>query len=170
MVLLTQLPLVWLALHATTNNDTETWMPETTPARQRYEDFKQAFGAEEILLIAFDTSQPNAPDAELLEALCGRLEGLPSIRRAMSPDRMRAIMRELEVPADVIEQRLKGLLVSRDGPLVGVAASLSDAGIANRSDTVAEVRQVLKYCQLDNQQTLLVGEPLFDSEFLLAIA
>ena len=77
MVLLTQLPLVWLALNAKTNNDTETWMPETTPARQRYEEFKRAFGAEEFLLIAFDTSKPNAPDAEMLESLCGRLERLP---------------------------------------------------------------------------------------------
>ncbi len=145
MVLLTQLPLVWLALNAKTNNDTETWMPETTPARQRYEEFKRAFGAEEFLLIAFDTSKPNAPDAEMLESLCGRLERLPSIRRATSPERMRSIMRELEVPADVIEERVKGLLVSRDGPLVGIAAALSDSGLANRSGTVAEVRQILKY-------------------------
>lgn len=164
MVLLTQLPLVWLALHVTTNNDTETWMPETTPARQRYEEFKRAFGAEEFLLIAFDTSQPNAPDAEMLESLCGRLERLPGIRRATSPERMRAIMRELEVPADVIEERVKGLLVSRDGPLVGVAAALSDLGLANRSGTVAEVRQVLKYCELANDNTLMVGSPLFASE------
>ena len=57
MVLLTQLPLIWVALNIKTNNDTETWMPETTPARQQYEEFKRAFGAEEFLLIAFDTSQ-----------------------------------------------------------------------------------------------------------------
>ncbi len=164
MVLLTQLPLIWLALNAKTNNDTETWMPETTPARQRYEEFKRAFGAEEFLLIAFDTSKPNAPDAEMLESLCGRLERLPSIRRATSPERMRSIMRELEVPADVIEERVKGLLVSRDGPLVGIAAALSDSGLASRSGTVAEVRQVLKYCELDNDNTLMCGSPLFASE------
>jgi predicted RND superfamily exporter protein len=164
MVLLTQLPLIWLALNAKTNNDTETWMPETTPARQQYEEFKRAFGAEEFVLVAFDTSQPNAPDPELLEALCGRLERLPSIRRATSPERMRAIMRELEVPADVIDARLKGLLVSHDGPLVGIAVSLSDAGLANRSGTVAEIRKLLKYCDLDNEQTLMVGAPLFSAE------
>ena len=164
MVLLTQLPLIWLALNARTNNDTETWMPETTPARQRYEEFKRAFGAEEFLLIAFDTSKPNAPDAEMLEALCGRLERLPSIRRAMSPERMRSIMRELEVPADIIEERVKGLLVSRDGPLVGIAAALSDFGLVNRSGTVAEVRQILRYCELDNDNTLMCGSPLFAAE------
>lgn len=164
MVLLTQLPLVWLALNVKTNNDTETWMPESTPARQRYEEFKRTFGAEEFLLIAFDTSQPNAPDDRMLEALCGRLERLPSIRRVMSPERMRAIMRDLEVPPDVIEERVRGLLVSRDGPLIGIAASLSDSGLANRAGTVAEVRQILKYCDLDNEQTLMVGSPLFAAE------
>ena len=164
MVLLTQLPFVWLALNVTTNNDTETWMPETSPARQRYEEFKRAFGAEEFLLIAFDTSKPNAPDAQMLESLCGRLERLPSIRRATSPERMRTIMRDLEVPAETIDERIKGLLISRDGPLVGIAAELSDSGLANRSGTVAEVRQILKYCELDNEHTLMVGSPLFASE------
>ena len=163
-VLLTQLPLIWVALNTKTNNDTETWMPETTPARQQYEEFKRAFGAEEFLLIAFDSSLPNAPDAEMLESLCSRLERLPSIRRATSPDRMRSVMRELDVPADVIEARLKGLLISRDGPLVGIAAALSEVGLTNRSSAVAEVRNVLKYCELDNEQTLMVGAPLFSAE------
>ena len=163
-MLLTQLPLVWVALNTKTNNDTETWMPETTPARQQYEEFKRAFGAEEFLLIAFDSSLPKAPDAEMLESLCSRLERLPGIRRATSPDRMRSIMRELDVPADVIEARLKGLLISRDGPLVGIAAALSEVGLTNRSGMVAEVRNVLKYCELDNEQTLMVGAPLFSAE------
>ncbi|MBC7820733.1 MAG: MMPL family transporter, partial [Planctomycetaceae bacterium] len=164
MVLLTQLPMVGLALNVKCNNDTETWMPETTPARQRYEEYKRAFGAEEFLLIAFDTSKPHAPDAALIESMCGRLERLPGIRRVTSPDRMRAIMRDLQVPAEIIEQRLKGLLVGRDGHLVGVAASLSDLGLAHRAATVAEVRELLSYCQLDGSQTLMAGGPLFAAE------
>ena len=164
MVLLTQLPLIGLALTAKTNNDTETWMPETAPARQQYEEYKRAFGAEEFLLIAFDMSQPNAPDAALLESLCGRLERLPGIQRATSPDRMRAIMRDMGVPEDVIEQRVRGLLVNRDGSLMGVAAEFSESGLANRTGTVAEVRDVLKYCDLDNEHTLMAGSPLFAAE------
>lgn len=163
-VLLTQLPLIWLGLNVKSNNDTETWMPETSPARQTYEQFKRAFGAEEFLLIAFDLSQPEAPDATLIESVCGRLERLPGIRRAMSPDRMRAIMRELSVPDEEITERLKGLLISHDGPLIGVAASLSETGLKSRSGTVEDVRQVLKYCGLDGEHTLIVGSPIFASE------
>ena len=73
-------------------------------------------------------------------------------------------MRELDVPADVIDARLKGLLVSRDGPLIGIAVSLSESGLANRSGTVTEIRNLLKYCELDNEHTLMVGAPLFSSE------
>lgn len=164
LVLLTQLPLVAWSLGVKTNNDTETWMPDTTPARQNFEQFKRIFGAEEFLLIAFDLSQQGAPDEALIESLCGRLERLPSVRRAASPDRLRAIMRDLEVPNDQIEERLKGLLVSRNGPLVGVAVTLSDAGVKNRSQTVADIRDVLKYCDLDQERSMLVGAPLFSAE------
>ncbi len=163
-VLLTQLPLVAWSLGVKTNNDTETWMPETTPARQKFEQFKRLFGAEEFLLIAFDQSHQDAPDAALIESLCGRLERLPSVRRAASPDRLRAIMRDLEVPNDQIEERLKGLLVARSGPLIGVAVTLSDAGAKNRSQTVADIRDVLKYCDLDQERSMLVGAPLFSAE------
>ena len=33
------------------NNDIETWLPRNTPVRQLYEDFKQDFGAEEVIVI-----------------------------------------------------------------------------------------------------------------------
>lgn len=164
LLLLSQPLLIWLALSVRSNNNVEAWMPENTPARQRYEEFKQTFGVEEFLLIAFDQSSPDAVSTEQIESLCGRLDRLPGIRRAMSADRMRAIMRELQVPDEVIEQRLKGLLTGRDGHLVGVAASLSDHGLAHRAGTVAEVRAVLDYCQLDGSQTLMAGGPLFAAE------
>ncbi|MBM3971245.1 MAG: hypothetical protein FJ302_15515 [Planctomycetes bacterium] len=164
LVLLTQLPLVIWTLGVKTNNDTETWMPESSPARQQFEQFKRIFSAEEFLLIAFDLSRPDAPDARLIESVCGRLERLPSVRRAASPDRLRAIMRELEVPSDQIEERLKGLLVSRSGPLIGVAVTLSEVGTKNRSQTVADIRGVLEYCGLDEDRSMLVGAPLFAAE------
>lgn len=164
LLLLSQPLLIWRALSVRSNNDVETWMPETTPARQQYEIFKQTFGVEEFLLVAFDTVQPKAPDNALIESLCGRLERLPGIRRAMSAERVRHIMADLNVPQEVIQQRLKGLLVSRQGSLTGIVASLSEHGLAHRTETVGEVRDVLKYCQVDGEHTLLAGAPLFVAE------
>ena len=163
-VLLTMPLLTVLSLGVRSNNDLETWMPQTSPARLRYEEFKRTFGVEEFLFIGFDLSHQEAPDAQLVESLCGRLERLPGIRRGMSPDRMRAIMRDHDVPDAEIEQRLRGLFTNDDGRLIGVAACLSDYGLKHRTPTVRAVQEVLKYCQLDGTQTMLTGAPLFVSE------
>ena len=163
--LLLTLPLaIFLSLKTKSNNAVETWMPETTPARQQYEEFKRTFGVEEFLLIAFDLKAPEAPDAQLIESVCGRLERVPGIRVVMSPDRMRKIMSDLTVPPEAAEERLKGILISKQGHLLGIAACLSEHGMANRSRTVADVREVLKYCQLGESEVLMAGAPLFVAE------
>src|SRR5262245_17351934 len=86
------LSLLSLGIHPV--NDVETWMPESDPARVCYEEYKRAFGVEDFVLIAFDQTRPGAPDAQLVESLCVRLERLPEIRHCWSADRMQAIMRE----------------------------------------------------------------------------
>ena len=162
---LLSLPLLTvLSLSIRSNNDLETWMPQTSPARVRYEEFKRTFGVEEFLFIGFDLNHKDAPNAKLVESLCGRLERVPGIRRSMSPDRMRAILRDHDVPNDEIERRLLGLFTNADGRLIGVAACLSDYGLKHRSATVDTVKNVLKYCQLDGSQTMIAGAPLFVSE------
>ena len=164
LLLLSQPLLIWLALSVRSNNDIETWMPESSPARQRYEEYKRLFGVEEFILIGVDVSQASSPSSLQIESLCGRLERLPGIRRVTSPDRMRNIMLNLQVPAESIEGRLRGLLIGKDGRMVGVAASLSEHGLAHRTDTVKEVRETLSYCKLDGDRSLLAGSPLFVSE------
>lgn len=165
LVLGLTLPLViWLSLKTRSNNDLETWMPETAPARLEYERFKRTFGVEEFLLIAFDQDAATTPNVQLIESLCGRLERLPGVRKAMSPDRMRGLMKNLEVPDDVAEERLQGLFVSKHGRLIGVAACFSDYGLKHRTETVEEVRNVLKYCELTGPETLMAGAPLFVAE------
>src|SRR5436190_14250730 len=85
-LVLLSLPLLSvLSLDIRPLNDVETWMPESDTARVRYEQFKRSFGVEEFILIAFDRQQPEAPDAELIEAICVRLERLPEIRNCWSP-------------------------------------------------------------------------------------
>ena len=164
LLLLSQPFLVWLMLAIPSNNDIETWMPQTSAARLQYEEYKRQFGVEEFILVAFDTAKEGAPTDAQIESLCGRLERVPGIRRVTSPDRMKSIMRELEIPQESIEERMKGLLVSKDGKLIGCAASLSEYGLAHRSQTVAEIRDLLKYCRLDGDKSLLAGSPLFVAE------
>lgn len=148
----------------TGNNDVEAWMPETAAIRMCYEDFKRSFGVEEFILVAFDRNRPDAPDPDLIEALCVRLERLPEIHHCWSPERMQAIMQQLGVSAEDATDRLRGLVRNSDGSLVGIVALLSDTGLRDRSTTVRRVREELDYCRLGGTKTLLAGSPLFVSE------
>lgn len=164
LVLLSLPVLSVLSLDIRPLNDIETWMPESDPARVRYEEFKRSFGVEEFILIAFDRQQSAPPDSDLIEAMCVRLERLPEIRHCWSPSRMQAIMNDLGVPAADAEKRLQGLLTNSQDSLAGVVAILSDTGYRHRTETVQCVREELRYCLLDGEKTLLAGSPLFVAE------
>ena len=76
------------------NNDIETWLPRETPVRLLYEEFKQDFGAEEIIVVGLPRE---SADPALVEAFAGRMERLKGIRLCWTPDRMTARMREFGV-------------------------------------------------------------------------
>ncbi len=143
------------------NNDIETWLPRNTDVRQTYEDFKLDFGAEEVILVG--VPKTSATPVEL-EALAGRLERAPEIRQVWTPDRMVARMQQMSVPEEEGRQRLEGLLQSADGSMSGVMMLLSETGLANRAGTVASVRQILEYCQLDGAEVALTGAPVIVTE------
>ncbi len=164
LVFVTLPVLTVIAMSLRPSNDIETWMPESDPARVCYEEFKRAFGVEEFVLIGFDRRQRDAPDTTMLEALCGRLERLPEVRTCWSSDRMLALMQEFGVDRETARSRLQRLLVSEDGNLVAAVALLSEAGSRDRALSVRRIREELKYCLLDREQTLLAGPPLFVAE------
>src|SRR5258708_15581122 len=87
------------------NNDIETWLPRESPVRTTYEQFKRDFGVEETILIGVER---RIADDELIEAVCGRIERLPGVRRCMSPQRLQVIMSETGVSADEARRRLAG--------------------------------------------------------------
>lgn len=149
------------SLSLRSRNDLETWMPETAPARVRYEEFKRVFGVEEFILVVFDQ---NTPDTRLIEALCQRMQQMPEVRHCWSADRMRSVLRELSVPDDQIAKRLTGLLRNVDGSLTGVAVLLSPQGFRDRLLTVTKVRDVLNYCGLGGDKAIVSGPPLFVAE------
>lgn len=155
-------PALWLlAERIPSNNDIETWLPRDTPVRREYEDFKQDFGAEEVIVIGL--SKQDA-DAKLVEALAGRLDRIPGLRRCWTPARMVARMKEFGVEDDEANRRLNGLLQSESGDMVGIIAILSDVGVANRSLTANNVRSALEYCQLDPDRVALTGAPIIVTE------
>ncbi len=148
----------------TSNNDIETWLPTEAPVRRIYDDFKERFGAEELVLVGLPGEDTEAAvDEELVEAVCERIESLPEIRVCWSPYRLMSIMDDLGVERDEARERLEGLSATR-GPdgMIGIAALLSAEGLADRAATVDAVREQLNYCQLQDSQ--LAGAPVIVSE------
>ncbi|MCH7687414.1 MAG: MMPL family transporter [Planctomycetes bacterium] len=144
-----------------TNNDIETWLPRKSQVRVTYDQFKEDFGAEEVILLGlsgYDSADP------LVEAICQRIERLPGIRKCWSPARLQEVMRELDVTEEEIHSHLKGFLVSEDENLIGLVALFSEEGLQDRSGTVSRIREQLEYCQLDRSEVSMSGAPVVVSE------
>lgn len=153
--------LVWQANLLPSNNDIETWLPNETPVRVRYEQFKRDFGVDEVVVIALRTAQP---DEKLQEALAKRLEQIAGIRKVWTPARFRAVMADFNVPAEEADHRLRGLVLGDHSGAVGIIALLNEDGLKRRAQVVEAVRGQLEYCQLNNSQASLTGAPVVVSE------
>lgn len=155
-------PALWYyAEQIPSNNDIETWLPRDTPVRREYEEFKQDFGAEELIVIGLSKADI---DARMVEALAGRLDRIPGIRRCWTPARMSSRMTEFGVETEDASKRLTGLLESKSGDMIGVIAVLSDIGVKDRAKTAAQVRAAISYCQLDPDKVALTGAPIIVTE------
>lgn len=145
-----------------TNNNIETWLPRKSEVRVTYDQFKDDFGAEEVILIGLSGYDRNTPMAE---AVCRRIERLPGIRQCWSPARLEDVMKDLNVSEAEIEKRLQGFLVSNNQEnLIGLVALFSKEGLGHRTETVNGIREQLKYCQLDTEEVSLAGAPVIVAE------
>ncbi len=143
------------------NNDIETWLPRESAVRSAYEQFKRDFGVEETILIGVER---RLADDELIEAVCGRIERLPGVRRCMSPQRLQSVMSETGVSPAAAQDRVKGLALSHDEKLAGLIVLLSDVGLKDRAGTVADINRELQYCHLAGDRSLLSGSPVIVAE------
>jgi predicted RND superfamily exporter protein len=154
--------LVWhLAETIPPNNNTESWISSENVDRKTYEDFRHHFGGEELVLIALDREQHSA---QFIESLSSRLESLDEIRKVWNPLRLTRMMSKLGVPEEEIETRLRGVSVSEDGKLAGVAAILTPQGLADRTVTMRRVNEVLEFCGLQQSQVKMAGAPVIVAE------
>ena len=143
------------------DNDIETWLPETAPVRVSYDSFKERFGNEELIIIGLkghDSAEP------IVESVRGRMERLEGIRQCWSPESFREVMSELDVPDTEIDRRLDRLVISPDGEMIALVALLSEHGQQNREEIVADINAELAYCQLEESETVIAGAPIVVTE------
>jgi len=143
------------------NNDIETWLPKESEVRKTYEQFKQDFGVEEVVLIGID---PRQVDRQMAESVCRRLDRLPGVRKCWSPGRLQAQMAEFGVSEAESRKRLTGLALAKNGTLEGLVVLLSDAGLKDRTGTVHDIKRELAYCQLEGEELCIAGAPVVVTE------
>ncbi|MES2792573.1 MAG: MMPL family transporter [Planctomycetota bacterium] len=160
-VLLSFPVLFWQAESIRTNNDIETWLPNETPVRITYEQFKRDFGLEEVIVVG---TTSDTHDAKLFEALAKRIEQIPGIRNCWTPDRFLEVMKDFGVGEAEAKFRLEGLVLSESGKTVGLFALLDDGKLQQRSTVVKAVRKQLEYCQMDGPEVFVSGAPVVVSE------
>lgn len=156
--------LPFVSYHAnavTSNNNVETWLPDSSEVRSRYEWFKEQFGAEEVILIGLEDRTLDDP---LVDAIAARIEELPGIRKCWSPARMAEPMRDLGVSETEAADRLTGLTISEDRKLQALIALLSAEGLENRVETTHQIRDILDYCQLREDEVFLAGSAVVVAE------
>ncbi|MFN0198024.1 MAG: efflux RND transporter permease subunit [Planctomycetaceae bacterium] len=161
LVILSFPVLFYIGAGITSNNDIETWLPRNTPERAVYEQFKDDFGMDESIIIGIDTTDV---DARLVEAFAGRIDQTFGIRSCWTPDRLRSRMHEFGVADASSHERLNGMLLSSSGKMIGLVATLTPEGIAQRGRVVAGVQEAIQYCQLSPEQVALTGEPVIVTE------
>ncbi len=147
--------------HIPSNNEIETWLPEQSEVREVYNRFTSQFGAEEVVLIGLVNRQSDDP---LVEALVGRLERLPAVRKCWSPSSLGKIMLELGVSQAEIDKRLTGLTQTRSGQMIGMIVSLSEEGVKDRVQAVNAIQRELDYCRVPGEDVLLTGAPVIVAE------
>ena len=164
ILLLLALTFPLLALYAESipsNNDIETWLPAQTQVREEYDYFRRHFGAEDVVLIGLSG---NALADGMPDILCQRIARLPSISDCWSPSRFGEFLESVDVQDDQILARQTGIFRSADGDLIGLIATLDEHGLNDRSATVAEIKDQIRYCQLDDDDVHLAGSSVVVSE------
>jgi len=71
--------------HLEAREDETTWMDKDNPAREEYDRFKERFGSDRFILVAYETPDAFCRDElEYLDYLTGRLAGVAHVSEAIS--------------------------------------------------------------------------------------
>lgn len=151
--------LTWYGEHIPSDNDIETWLPQNSQVHRDYQEFLRTFGADEIVLVAF---QRPFPDPALLESAAGRLGGLPGVTACWTRQQVVDRMMDNGVDSAAANERLVHLLQAPNGELETMLLTLANDKAASRASLVRQIRSQLHYCGLDH--AMLAGGPVVTAQ------
>lgn len=137
------------------NNSIETWLPRNSQVRQDYDNFCHTFGADETILIAFEKPFPTP---ERISAAAHRIAGLDGVASCWSRQQVLETMLANDVSERTARTRLVNLLATPADDLETMLVSINAHGIANRKQTIGDIKSQLDYCSMDH--AVLAGGPI----------
>lgn len=137
------------------NNSIETWLPRNSKIRQDYDNFCHTFGADETILVAFEKPFPSA---DRVHAAALRLGGLDGVASCWSRQQVLESMLANDVSEQTAKDRLVNLLATPANDLETMLVSMNEHGIANRKQTITDIRSQLLYCDMNH--AVLAGGPI----------
>ena len=161
LLLLTLPVLNYVASTIPTNNDIETWLPSESVLKQQYDQFRDDFGSEEMILLGLKNG---ATDPAIISSLASRIERHPEFNHCWTSQRLRDVMSDLYVSEESIQSRIIGVTESAHGELKAILLQLSPQGTADRKLAVKAIQDELSYCQIRDDQVILAGGPVVVAE------
>ncbi len=151
--------LTWYGEQLPSNNDIETWLPRNTQIRTDYDEFVRTFGADEVILVAFQKPFPNA---ERLNSLSMRLHGLKGVASCWTRQQVIEMMLANDVDAHTADERLVHLLSAPAGDLETLMVVLNDTALHSRQQLLDNIRSQIAYCDLN--EAIVAGAPVVASQ------
>lgn len=152
------------------DNDIESWITDSPGARKNYRDFRDAFGNDEFVIIAYRGKplfDPTGLDEQL--ALADRVASLTSVKSVFG---IPTVYRDLYggEDADALELEFSGTpfyenyVVSADRNLAGMIVTLNDFdGPTGRAKLHSAIREALEPFEGAGWECHLAGPPILNS-------
>lgn len=139
---------------ASNSNSPIDWVTHEFPARRTYDEFRDAFGNGDAVVLSWDGCTVDEPR---LDRLVRRLEQSRAFRDADGRscfERIvsgRAVWHEflappLSLPAEAARRRLGGTILGPDGRTTCVTITFTPAGVARRAELVPAIRAAVRKC------------------------
>jgi predicted RND superfamily exporter protein len=143
------------------HNDVRQWLPDGFQETREYDEFLRQFGSEEMAVASWPGCTLDDPR---LQRFAAELRTSSEFKRVLtSTEAVAELTREpMNVPRDEAEQRLRELLIGRDGRTAATIVWVNEAGAADRRAALDVVRDAAERAGVPRDELYVAG-PTADS-------
>ena len=158
-------PVLWGAIEArrSSNNNIYQWLPEDFSQTEQYEEFCRRFGTDDFALVSWNDCTLEDKRLERFARRCEQSECFESV--TTGPRLLGTLMAEpFNLSRQEALRRLEGTLVGPDHQTTCAVVTLSEAGDADRTRVLEELKQIATtQCRIDAEDLRLGGDAVINA-------